>query len=300
MQTPTTGYLIWRVSLRWRAAADRVLAPLGLTHAQYALLASLYGLSRSGRQPSQRELADYAGLEALYVSKLARAADRAGLVVRTDHPADPRAVQMTLTDHGRDVVVRAIAAIRSLNEELTRPLGDSRHRALDQTLHLLLQQPEQPEQSDQSDRRQNMTSTTSTPPITGRDINLAARATRDVLDVLLTEAGVSFNRWVALRTVALTGPIDAGPLHDNLAADLRVDAAAADDLLADLGRSGLTSRQHGQVALTPAGDVLYRRIQSAVAQATTELYAGIDPGDLAVTARVLRQVTERAAALGGA
>jgi hypothetical protein len=44
------------------------LAPLGLTHAQYAPLASLYGLSMAGQDPSQRELADYAGLEARYVS----------------------------------------------------------------------------------------------------------------------------------------------------------------------------------------------------------------------------------------
>jgi hypothetical protein len=46
---PTPGYLVWRLSMKWRVAVDRALAPLGLTHAQYVLLASLYGMEREGR-----------------------------------------------------------------------------------------------------------------------------------------------------------------------------------------------------------------------------------------------------------
>ena len=72
-ENPTPGYLLWRLTTKMRAAVDRGLAPLGLTHAQYSLLASLYGYSLSGAQPSQRELADWTGLEPIYVSKLARA-----------------------------------------------------------------------------------------------------------------------------------------------------------------------------------------------------------------------------------
>lgn len=112
--------------MKWRAAIDHALEPLGVTHAQYSLLASLYGLSRRGAQPSQRELADFTGLEPIYVSKLARALERAGLVDRETNPSDPRAVQLTLTAHGVDVVGRAIAVVRQLQEELTEPLGGTR------------------------------------------------------------------------------------------------------------------------------------------------------------------------------
>src|SRR3546814_1614378 len=58
----------------WRTAVDRALDPLGLTHAQYVVLASLLALDR----PSQRELADHTGLEALYISKLARSLEASG------------------------------------------------------------------------------------------------------------------------------------------------------------------------------------------------------------------------------
>src|SRR5918912_4378459 len=107
-EAPTVGYLLWRLTTRLRAAVDRALAPLGLSHAQYTLLASLYGYSRSGAKPSQRELADWTGLEPIFVSKLARALEGAGLIERSQHPADPRAVQLQLTDAGAGVAQRAI------------------------------------------------------------------------------------------------------------------------------------------------------------------------------------------------
>jgi DNA-binding MarR family transcriptional regulator len=138
---PTTGYYLWRLATRWRAAVDRALADVGLTHAQYSLLASLYGLSQAGRQPSQRELADFTGLEPMFVSKLARNLEQAGLLERTDNPADPRAFQLTMTPRGNEVIRKAIATVRDLNDRLTRPIGGNagvRNRELIATLKTLL------------------------------------------------------------------------------------------------------------------------------------------------------------------
>jgi len=112
--------------MRWRTAVDRALVDVGLTHAQYSLLASLYGMARSGRRPSQRELADFTGLEPIYVSKLVRALEGDGLVGRTPHPSDTRAVQLEITAAGREVAERAIAVVHDLLETLTEPLGGTR------------------------------------------------------------------------------------------------------------------------------------------------------------------------------
>ncbi len=54
-------------------AVDRAVAPLGLTPARYAPVASLYGTQRAGERPSRRRRADHTGLEPLCVSTLARA-----------------------------------------------------------------------------------------------------------------------------------------------------------------------------------------------------------------------------------
>ncbi|MHA4777097.1 MarR family winged helix-turn-helix transcriptional regulator [Streptomyces sp. MSC1_001] len=143
----TAGFLVWRLSMKWRVAVDRAVGPLGLTHAQYALMASLYGMSRAGLRPSQRRLADHTGLEALYVSKLARALEAAGLVTRTRDPGDPRAMQLTLTEEGRDVTRRAIRVVQGLLDQLLEPLGGQdgpRARQFTRDLATLLDAPLDP------------------------------------------------------------------------------------------------------------------------------------------------------------
>ncbi|MEV6768392.1 MarR family transcriptional regulator [Nocardia sp. NPDC051030] len=117
------GYLVWRLSMRWRASVDRALEPHGLTQAQYSLLAPLYGMTRDGSRPSQRQLADLTGLDAVYVSKLARALERLGLVTRATSSTDPRAVELSLTESGVTTARQTIDLVYGLREELTAPLG---------------------------------------------------------------------------------------------------------------------------------------------------------------------------------
>ncbi|WP_327351077.1 MarR family winged helix-turn-helix transcriptional regulator [Streptomyces sp. NBC_01304] len=143
----TAGFLVWRLSMKWRVAVDRAVAPLGLTHAQYSLMASLNGMGRSGLQPSQRQLADHTGLEPLYVSKLARTLETAGLVARTRDPNDPRAMQLSLTEQGSDVTRRAIKVVQALLDQLLEPLGGqdgARTRQFTRELATLLDAPLDP------------------------------------------------------------------------------------------------------------------------------------------------------------
>lgn len=123
LEGPTPGFLVWRLSMKWRVALDRALAPLGLTHAQYSLVASLLGMQSAGLRPSQRALADHTGLEALYVSKLARGLETAGLVERAADPSDTRAVRLSLTEEGHAVTGRAVEVVRELVDGLLAPLG---------------------------------------------------------------------------------------------------------------------------------------------------------------------------------
>jgi DNA-binding MarR family transcriptional regulator len=140
----TPGFLVWRLSMKWRAAVDRAVAPLGLTHAQYSLLASLRGLGRNGQRPSQRQLADFTGLDPIYVSKLVRALEASGLVERSTDPADTRAVRLALTAEGTATIDRAIVIVHALLDELTAPLGGiagKRTRSMMRDLHALLAVP---------------------------------------------------------------------------------------------------------------------------------------------------------------
>jgi MarR family transcriptional regulator, organic hydroperoxide resistance regulator len=142
--SPTIGYALWRLATNWRTAVDRAVAPLGLTHAQYSLVASLLGMHRVGERPSQRQLADHTGLDPIYVSKLIRALERSGAVERAVDPADSRAVRLALTAEGRHTAERAVAVVAELHEMLLAPLGGARSRratALKRDLDELLAVP---------------------------------------------------------------------------------------------------------------------------------------------------------------
>jgi DNA-binding MarR family transcriptional regulator len=117
------GFLVWRLSLKWRVAVDRAVAPLGLTHATYSFVSSLYGLQRAGLRPNQRELADHTGLEALYVSKLARGLEADGLIARVRDTADTRAVRLALTERGEHAAREAIGVVQARLDQLLAPLG---------------------------------------------------------------------------------------------------------------------------------------------------------------------------------
>ncbi|MCO6004273.1 MarR family transcriptional regulator [Actinoallomurus purpureus] len=151
---PTPGYLVWRLANRWRVAVDRALAPLGLTHAQYVLLSSLFGMERSGLRPSQRELADRTGLEPLYISKLARSLEADGLIERARDLADTRAVRLALTDRGREAVRPALDTVQRLLDRLLAPLGGqdgSRTEAFVRDLTALLDAPLDPPHQQKED-----------------------------------------------------------------------------------------------------------------------------------------------------
>src|SRR5262245_13537953 len=144
-QAPSIGYLVWHLTLRWRGELDGALAPVGLTSASYAVLASLYALSSSGKQPSQRELADFSGLETMYVSKLARSLARAGLLERDDNPFDTRALRLRITDRGVAAVRAGREVVLFLEEQRLAPLGGRLSQAsvaLHQTLLTLLRHAE--------------------------------------------------------------------------------------------------------------------------------------------------------------
>jgi MarR family transcriptional regulator, organic hydroperoxide resistance regulator len=141
---PTPGYLVWRLSTKWRTAVDAAVAPLGLTHAQYSVLATLRGVSRSGLTPSQRQLADHTGLDPIYISKLARALQHDGMIERLPDPDDSRAFRLTITERGVEVIDRAIGIVADLLDQLSTPLGGATSRrtlGLMRDLQVLIDHP---------------------------------------------------------------------------------------------------------------------------------------------------------------
>nr|WP_221333005.1 MarR family transcriptional regulator [Nocardia transvalensis] len=120
------GLLLWQVTNRWQAAQRAALAPFGLTHVQFVLLASLTWLAdATGGEPvMQRDLAAHAATDPMMTSQVLRALEQKGLVERRDHPHDRRAKSLVATKAGVALADRAIVAVETCDHEFFAPLGE--------------------------------------------------------------------------------------------------------------------------------------------------------------------------------
>lgn len=150
------------------------------------------------------------------------------------------------------------------------------------------------------------------PIVTGQDLNVAARATRSVLDRLLEQAGISFPVHVTLLTVATGAGAGGAPspsrqaLRQALTDGLQIEGAAADELLRQVTAAGLLrwtattpgagDRDGAHAELTAEGRALQQRVARATAEVAARLWRDFTPSELETTKRVLDGVTARAQA----
>jgi DNA-binding MarR family transcriptional regulator len=133
------GFLLWHVTLRWQRDMAAALAPLGLTHVQFVLLATTWWLNSQAGQPNQLALARQAGTDVKMTSQVLRTLEAKGLIQREVDPADTRARLLQATDAGAALAVRALAAVEAADQaffaatpdlpaliSLLRPLGLNR------------------------------------------------------------------------------------------------------------------------------------------------------------------------------
>jgi DNA-binding MarR family transcriptional regulator len=116
------GLSLWQVTNRWQAAQRAALKPLGLTHVQFVLLASLTWLQLDG-PVTQKQLADHAAADVMMTSQVLRALEERELVRREPHPDDGRARALTVTDAGRELANRAVVVVEACDRAFFAPLG---------------------------------------------------------------------------------------------------------------------------------------------------------------------------------
>ena len=121
------GFLLWRVGVEWRRAVEAVLAPLGLTHPQFVVLASIGWLAREGAPPSQAALGRQVGLDPNTMSQILRGLERRRLIERR-HRIDERAKQPLLTAAGAALASRALPAVEAADAAFFAAAGKGQRR----------------------------------------------------------------------------------------------------------------------------------------------------------------------------
>ena len=118
------GFLLWHVTLRWQREIASALAPLGLTHVQFVLLATTWWLNSRGTEPNQLSLARQAGTDVKMTSEVLRKLEAKGLILRTVDAGDTRARRLRVTGHGAELAGQAIAAVEAADATFFRATPD--------------------------------------------------------------------------------------------------------------------------------------------------------------------------------
>ena len=133
------------------------------------------------------------------------------------------------------------------------------------------------------------------PPLNGRIIVQAERATRAALDAHLAKTDTSFMTWIPLNLVATEDEITIDALVEQLATGLRIGTPEARAAVDDLVAAGLVTITD-TVQLTDAGRATHQEINGGLNKLISRLYDGLAHDDLVAARRVLETLTIRARA----
>lgn len=109
------GFLLWHATLRWQRAITSALAPLGLTHVQFVVLACTWWAYRSGDVPNQAAVASRAGTDPKMTSEVLVRLEAKGLITRIPDASDARAKLLRVTAPGEVLAERAIAVVEDVD-----------------------------------------------------------------------------------------------------------------------------------------------------------------------------------------
>ena len=108
------GFLLWRVSTLWRRAIEAVLKPLGLTHPQFVILATIGWLTRNGEKATQIAISRQAGLDPNTTSQVLRGLQAKKLIERSEEGRDKYPL---LTQSGMTSLQKALPTVEQADKK---------------------------------------------------------------------------------------------------------------------------------------------------------------------------------------
>ncbi|AKV03700.1 Transcriptional regulator, MarR family [Labilithrix luteola] len=123
------GFFLWKVSNAWQRRVRSALQPFGITHAQFVLLATATWFGEE-ETLTQARLSELSGIDPMTTSQVVRALEAAELIVRKEHPDDPRAKAIAVTEQGRAKARKAVVAVEEADAAFFEPVASSSERLM--------------------------------------------------------------------------------------------------------------------------------------------------------------------------
>lgn len=118
VKTPedSPGFMLWQLTCQWQREQRSALKKLGLTHAQFVVLASLLWLSMHSEDcVTQKNIVDHSKIDKMSMSDLVATLEQKKLLKRMPHKKDGRADALTLTAKGRERALKAIPIVEEID-----------------------------------------------------------------------------------------------------------------------------------------------------------------------------------------
>jgi len=117
------GFLMWQVSMLWQRKLKNGLDTIGITHAQFLLLAALSFLSTKQNIVSQQDLAKHVKIDKMMTSKILRTLQKKGLLSRKKNKMDTRARTLALSESGEELLKAASKIVDKTDQDFLMNLG---------------------------------------------------------------------------------------------------------------------------------------------------------------------------------
>ncbi|MCB0820750.1 MAG: MarR family transcriptional regulator [Bacteroidetes bacterium] len=117
------GFVMWQVSMLWQRKLKAELDKLGLTHAQFLLLAALDYQSTQKKVVSQQDLATHCRIDKMMTSKILRIMQKKGFITRRKNKMDTRSKTLVVSEEGEMVLKQALKAVDRVDGDFVLPLG---------------------------------------------------------------------------------------------------------------------------------------------------------------------------------
>jgi len=112
------GLLLWQLTNQWQRQQRQALAKLGLTHAQFVVLASMLWLSSlPDNTVTQKQVSELSKIDKMSMSDLVTTLLQKKMLLRTSHHKDKRSYCLDLTNKGRRIVLKAIPVVEGIDAE---------------------------------------------------------------------------------------------------------------------------------------------------------------------------------------
>lgn len=111
------GYLLWQVSTRWQAAMNAGLGEMGMTQTQFVIMAALHWLELNSDSVTQNDIASHAHIDKTITSKILKALQNQGFIMRQEHAIDTRAKEVALTKSGFKLLEKANKIVENVDNQ---------------------------------------------------------------------------------------------------------------------------------------------------------------------------------------